>query len=188
MKPRNILLPLDIAMCPLEVFPLVNGFGRDLNVTVTLLHVVTLNLLMPRSGLIDDLCREAEHHLEGLEKKFFNRRLDTRMCIRIGKLVVEILAEAEKIHADWIILTSFAEPAWKRALHRILPGVVGRVIRHTPCDVSLFRVRTRFDCTRDWSWASSIPDNFAEHRLPPAELVDALKTIRQRLLWSGCAP
>ena len=43
MKPERILLPVDVARCPLEVFDLVNGFAKRPEVTVLLLHVVDLD-------------------------------------------------------------------------------------------------------------------------------------------------
>ena len=55
MKAERILLPLDIRKCPLDVFSVVNGFAKYPGATVTLLHVVTLNIAVRRIASMKSL-------------------------------------------------------------------------------------------------------------------------------------
>ena len=59
MKTERILLPIDVRKFPLEVFSFINGLAPRCNFSVTLLHVLTLNILPPESRLYDELAAEA---------------------------------------------------------------------------------------------------------------------------------
>jgi len=156
MNPRRILLPIDIANCPLEVFCFVNRFAKDSDVTVTLLHVVTLNVVPMRNGIYEELCREAEQHLEKLAKKFVRPALSVRMCVRAGKVAAEIVAEAKEWNADLIILSSHQKSAWKKACLRFVPGTIETVMRRADCSVTLLQVKTHFDCQQQWAFVDEI--------------------------------
>jgi nucleotide-binding universal stress UspA family protein len=146
MKTQNILIPVNLAKCPLEIFSLIKSFDSDS--TVTMLHVINLNLFAPPARLIDEVCREAERRLQAAERKFLNREVNSRVCVRAGDLSEEILAEAKRIESDLIVLTSRNKPPWKRFLNRF-GSPLTKVVQEAPCAVGVVPVKTAFDCTQD---------------------------------------
>ena len=147
-KPRRILLPINIAKCPLEVFSDVNKFAGDPPATITLLHVV--------KGKTPDAIGLAavEKHLENLARKFINPRLSPRLCVRVGEPALGILAEVNESNADLIVLTSYQDlSVWNRPLR---PGIVGEVLSAEPCAISLLHVRTHFNCEEQWEVVDEI--------------------------------
>jgi len=114
MNPERILLPIDIARCPLEVFDLVNGFARRPEATVTLLHVVNLNIVTPHNGIHEELGQEAESHLEQLAGKHLHPLASVLIHVRAGSPVQQILAEARAEKVDLIILPTYGPSFWNR--------------------------------------------------------------------------
>ncbi len=85
MKTERILLPLDIRKCPLEVFSVVKDLAKQRGVTVTLLHVVSLNIAAPEKGVYEQLAREAHWHLERLAGGCLRPGVTTITRVRFGK-------------------------------------------------------------------------------------------------------
>jgi nucleotide-binding universal stress UspA family protein len=142
MNPRQILIPVDIHQCPLELFSFANGLAAQ-DVTVTLLHVVASNKSSANArGPEPILC------LQRLERKFLSRQLDSRVSVRAGTPAEEILAEARQIGADLIVLTSFTSASEKE-----LPSIAKTVIQQAACEVILLRVTTRLDCKDQQIWS-----------------------------------
>jgi nucleotide-binding universal stress UspA family protein len=150
MKPERILLPLDIRKCPLEVFSVVNGLAKQPGVTVTLLHVVTLNIAAPEKGVYEQLGREAHWHLERLARGCLRPGITTITRVRFGKPAEEILAEAADGNADLIVLASGLPSCWRRFFARLVPRVVERVIREATCGVFLTTAKKWFNCENAW--------------------------------------
>ena len=92
MKPKRILVPIDIARCPLEVFDRVNAFAAQPGVTVILLHVVTLSIAAPDNRVFEELGREAGWYLERLARKHVHPNASTLIHVRTGKAADEILS------------------------------------------------------------------------------------------------
>ena len=118
MKLERILLPLDIRKCPLEVFSVVNGFAKQQGITVTLLHVVTLNIAAPEKGVYEALGRDARWHLERLARGCLHPSVAANTRVRFGKPAEEILAEAAAGSADLIVLASKPPSFWSRFFAR----------------------------------------------------------------------
>ena len=150
MKLERILLPLDIRKCPLEVFSVVNGFAKKQGITVTLLHVVTLNIAAPEKGVYEQLGREAHWHLERLARGCLRPGVTTLTRVRFGKPAEEILTEAAAGNIDLIVLPSYPPSFLRRLFGPILPRVVERVIREAPCGVFLTTASNRFNCEKTW--------------------------------------
>ena len=150
MKPERILLPLDIRKCPLEVFSVVNDLAKQSGVTVTLLHVVSLNIAAPEKGLYEQLSREAHWHLERLGRGCLRPGVTTITRGRFGKPAEEILAEAADGNVDLIVLASGLPSFWSRLFARLVPRVVERVIREASCGVFLTTVKKWFNCESIW--------------------------------------
>jgi nucleotide-binding universal stress UspA family protein len=150
MKPERILLPLDIRKCPLEVFSVVNDLAKQSGVTVTLLHVVSLNIAAPEKGIYEQLGREAHWHLERLARGCLRPGVTTITRVRFGKPAEEILAEAADGNVDLIVLASGLPSFWSRLFARLVPRVVERVIREASCGVFLTTVKKWFNCESIW--------------------------------------
>jgi nucleotide-binding universal stress UspA family protein len=142
MKPERILLPIDVAKCPLEVFQVVNGFVERPGVTVILLHVVPLRILAPENRIYDELGREAQSCLHQLARKCVHPMAAARIRVRVGEPAREILTEAREANADLIILPVHRVPFWKRLCGSFFPRTIERVIREAPCGVFVMDVKT----------------------------------------------
>ena len=74
--------------------------------TVTLLHVVTLNIAAPEKGVYEALGRNAHRHLERLARECLHPGVATNIRVRFGKPAEEILSEAAAGKVDLIVLAS----------------------------------------------------------------------------------
>ena len=151
MSLERILVPLDIRKWPVEVFSVANTFAKHPSATVTLLHVVTLNIAAPEKGIYEQLGREAHWHLERLARGCLRPGVTTTTRVRFGKPAEEILAEAADGNVDLIVLASKPPSFWSRFFAPILPRVVERVIREATCGVFLTTAKKRFNCEEIWS-------------------------------------
>src|ERR1035437_10676637 len=113
MKPKRILVPIDIARCPLEVFTRVNAFAGQPCVTISLLHVVTVKIAAADNRVFEELGREAGWYLERLARRHVHADASILIHVRIGKAADEILAEAKAENVDLIILPIFGGSLWK---------------------------------------------------------------------------
>jgi nucleotide-binding universal stress UspA family protein len=156
MKPERILIPIDVAKCPLEVFKVVNGFAERPGVTVILLHVVNLNIAAPENRVYEGLCAEAEQHLARLAREFLHPAAAILLRVRVGKPSEQILAEAREAAADLILLPIRERAAWKRLFAPKIPRIVAKIIHNAPCGVFVARLKTCFNCSKEWSWAREV--------------------------------
>jgi len=163
MRSERILLPLDIRQCPLEVFSVVNGLAKYPGATVTLLHVVTLNITAPEKRVYEELGRDARWYLERLARGCLRPDLATIIRVRVGKPSKEILAEAAAGNADLIILPCYPPSLCDRLFAPIRSRVVERVSRKAPSRVFRASVQDRFDCEDAWGRSGSRMDAAAGH-------------------------
>jgi nucleotide-binding universal stress UspA family protein len=150
MNPQRILLPINVAKCPLEVFELANGIARRPGVTVILLHVLDLNILAQGNSVYEELGRAAARDLERLARACLPARSDIRIHILTGRPADEILAEARAAQVDLIILPGTQPSFWKRLFAPIVAPTVEKVIRTAPCTVLVAKVKTFFNCQKAW--------------------------------------
>ena len=157
MKPKRILLPIDTAKCPLEVFDVANDFAGRPEVTVILLHVVNLNIVAPENRVYEELGREVYSHLCRLAREYIHPFASTAVRVRAGQLEQEILAEAAEQKADLIILPSWGPSWWARLTaswrsqpYASLPRWARNIVRKAACAVSLVNAKTRFNCDKAW--------------------------------------
>ena len=150
MKPEKILVPLDVASCPVEVFQAVNGFTERLGVTVLLLHVVRLNIVAPERRVYEELGREADWHLKRLAGNCVNPMASILTRVRLGKPAEEIVAVAKEDDVDLIVLPMNRGSFWKRMFAFLAPQIIQHVVREAPCGVCLVEARTRFNCEKLW--------------------------------------
>ena len=157
MKPERILLPVDVARCPLEVFELVNGLAKRPEVTVVLLHVLNLNILTPENRVYEEHGQEAQWYLESLANKHLHPMASAITHVRVGKPAEEILAEAKAQSVDLIILPTYGPSFWNRLkglwTNVCVPPVstlAEKVIREATCGVFVVLAKTRLNCERAW--------------------------------------
>jgi len=150
MKPERILVPLDVACCPVEVFQVVNGFAERPGVTVLLLHVVSLNIVAPERRVYEELGCEADWHLRRLAGNCVNPMASILTRVRLGKPAEEIVAAAKEEDADLIVLPMNRGSLWKRMFAFLAPQIIRHVIRKAPCGVCLVEAKTRFNCEQIW--------------------------------------
>jgi nucleotide-binding universal stress UspA family protein len=159
MKPERVLLPIDVARCPLEVFELINGFARRPEVTVILLYVVNLNIQVPNDPLYEGLCEKAQYDLERLANEHIAASAATIAHVRVGQPAEEILAVAKAENVDLIILPTYGPSFWNRLkglwTNICVPPVstlAAKLIREATCGVFVVLAKTRFNCEKAWEW------------------------------------
>jgi nucleotide-binding universal stress UspA family protein len=191
MKSERILLPVDVARCPLEVFELVNGLAKRPEVTIILLHVVSLNILAPENRVYEELGQEAQWYLENLANKHIPPMASTIAHVRVGNPAEEILAEAKAESVDLIILPTYGPSFWNRLkglwTNVCIPSVstlAERVIREATCGVFVVLAKTRLNCER--AWGRPVKNRKAQSIVPsrpisPAYESPGLSPLRPRL-------
>ena len=150
MSLERILVPVDIAKWPVEVFSVANTFAKQPGATVILLHVVTLNIAAPEKGVYEQLGLEAHWHVERLVRRCLRPGITTATRVRFGKPAEEILAEAADGNVDLIVLASKPPSFWSRLFAPVVPRVVEQVIREASCGVFLTTAKKRFNCEGIW--------------------------------------
>jgi nucleotide-binding universal stress UspA family protein len=148
MEVGRLLLPIDLKKCPLEVFPLANGFTKPFGGEVVLLHV-----LEPQSARADR--EKAILHLEHLARDFMRSSVEVRPRVRAGLAHKEIFAEATDAKADVILLPVYAPSLWRRLVGPGFGSTARNVVSGASCGVFVVSVRTRFNCLRHWGAEAS---------------------------------
>lgn len=138
MKAKVILLPIDLAACPLEVFSFVNRAASETAANVVLLYVSTLNVVVPQARLYAEVAQECEQKLIRLQKKFIPPSVVSRVCVRTGDAPAEIVREAKDSEANVIIMASRARNRWRGIFQR---HIAETVVATAPCPVRWLRLR-----------------------------------------------
>jgi nucleotide-binding universal stress UspA family protein len=147
----RLLLPVDLEKCPLEAFPLANGFSRPFGGEIVLLHVLEHRTNAMQVGGRDVELRRAKRHLERLGREHLRPTVDASFRVRVGIPHEEILAEATASGVELILLPVFA-PSFLEKLLRSSCGETARnLVVGTVCRVFVFDVRERFNCLRRWA-------------------------------------
>jgi len=178
MRTETMLVPLDIRKCPLEVFSVVNGLAKYPGASVTLLHVVTLNIAAPERRVYEELGRDARWYLERLARGCLRPDIATSIRVRFGKPAEEIPAEAAAGNADLIILPCYPPSFLSRLFAPILPRVVEQVGRKAPCRVFQASAHDRFNCEDVWGRSGNRMDAVPGHLNADAALALAPKEER----------
>lgn len=156
MNARRVLVPIDIARCPLEVFARVNAYAQGTGATVILLHVVNLNLAAPDRRIDADVCADARWNLERLVENYVVPDATILIHVRMGKPGEEILAEAEAENVDLIILPVFATSGRRRGHIRnwftaaIWPHTAKKLLRSAQCPVLIVHEDISLNCQQNW--------------------------------------
>ncbi len=157
MKPDRILLPLDCRRCPLEIFSLVEGFSKRPEVTLTLLHVVHLNIVAGDNQGYEELALAAQGYLERLAQQFVHPITSTVVHVRFGRPAEQILEEAKAEKVELIILPTYGPSFWSRLVSiwkpgacRMVSALAEKIVRDCTCGVFIATVKTSFNCEMAW--------------------------------------
>jgi len=151
IKADRLLLPIDLAKCPQEIFPVANGFTKPFHGEVVLLHVLDRR----KNGRSRDFgeveLHRAVRHLERIGRGYLVPTVEASFRVRMGIPHEEIRAEAAATNADLILLPAFAPAIWRRLTGFIYGETVRNLVVGAPCRVFVADVRTRFNCFRYWA-------------------------------------
>jgi len=157
MKTERILLPIDIRKCPLEIFPFVNDLAARCDTIVTLLHVVTLNILAPESRIYDELAAEAHFFLECLAQEYLPAAASTSIRVRFGRPADEVINQSREEIVDLIVLPNDGSSllrrlssVWKRCSNTMVSPLVEKLVREANCAVIVFSAKGHLDCETAW--------------------------------------
>src|SRR5690349_5392253 len=98
MGALSLLIPTGLTEIDDDVLAAISGAAKAGEVSVTLLHVVSDK----QQGAA---CEEARRALLALERRYLNRKIESRVSVRCGEPLAEILAEAQRIQADAILVS-----------------------------------------------------------------------------------
>jgi nucleotide-binding universal stress UspA family protein len=139
---RNLLVPVDLSEISVAVVEQANCFGQSLASNLWLLHVVPASNHSVPFNLNRDLWRrEIAKGLRDQRRQLYElaellRREHNHVFTRLiaGTVNTVILAEAERIHAELIIMGSHGHG---NVYHALFGGVGQKVMRKASCPVML---------------------------------------------------
>jgi nucleotide-binding universal stress UspA family protein len=150
MKADRLLLPIDLAKCPPEIFPLANDLVPPFKGEIVLLHVLDRQSnAVPFRGSGSNF-RRAEMLLERIASEYMRPVVSTSVRVRVGTPHEEILAEAAANDVDLILLPTFTPSIWRRWLGPRCAETAQNLITETSCRVFVADVRAHFNCFRRW--------------------------------------
>lgn len=152
---NRLLLPIDLARCPLEIFPLANRLTKPFSGEIVLLHVLGRQLDTGHRMAGEVELRHAERHLRRIGRDYLPASIEARFQVRIGIPHEEIIAEAEATAANLILLPVFAPSIWRRLAGSAYGETVRALVGRAPCGVFVVDARTRFNCLRQWALEES---------------------------------
>jgi nucleotide-binding universal stress UspA family protein len=151
IKANRLLLPIDLAKCPLEIFQLANGFTKPFDGEVVLLHVLDPREEARGSDDAGINLRRAQRHLERLGLLYLSPKVQASFRVRVGIPHEEILAEATATNVDLILFPTFIPSIWSRLAGFIYGETVRNLVAGARCRVFVIDVQTRFNCFRRWA-------------------------------------
>lgn len=158
MKASKLLLPIDLAKCPPEAFPLARDIVPPFKGEVVLLHVLDRRAnAVPFRGSGTNF-RRAELLLDRIANEFMPPSVGASARVRVGTPHEEILAEATANDVDLILLPTFTPSIWRRLLGPRCAETARSLVTEASCRVLVVDVRTHFNCFRRW------PGEEPEHR------------------------
>jgi nucleotide-binding universal stress UspA family protein len=157
---RKILVPVCLKEDSYASLALARSLAREPGVELVLLHVVLLNIIgeergINRTGLVNDLCREADSQLKVLAEGI-GEVVTTKVVHTTGRLAEAIVAAAKQMGTDTIVLVKRAHNGWLRWTRH---NTASHVIRQAPCAVWLVTPHKR----------NARSNVIADHASPAAE-------------------
>jgi nucleotide-binding universal stress UspA family protein len=148
---NRLLLPIDLAKCPPEIFPLAKGFARPHGGEIELLYVLDLQSNAGQRGASEADRNRAERHLERIGRYFLWPAVKACFRVRAGIPHEEIFAEATAARADLILLPVHTLSIWRRLVGSGHGETSRRLVAGASCGVFVVDVRMCFNCFRHWA-------------------------------------
>jgi nucleotide-binding universal stress UspA family protein len=166
MRTKNILVPLDLMRGPASALVFVQRMAVESPISITLLHVMDLNIFPAQPALNDQLCAESHAALRKLAKLFFGAEQVARVIVRDGTPADEIVAEAKAADADLIVMCG-PKSGRLRLLRR---GTTQRVLSSASCPTLVLPHPGKPGAGRPASAQWSVPEEacFFEETAPRA--------------------
>ncbi|HUI08625.1 MAG TPA: universal stress protein [Verrucomicrobiae bacterium] len=138
MNFKKILVPVTLADGSRAAVAVAANLAKESGASLALLHAVQLSIAgeergIPRTRLVDDLCREAESQLRQLLQSV-TLQTPTEIIVREGRPAGMIVESARCLAVDAIVMFTHGYRGWLRWLHR---NTALQVLRHAPCPVWL---------------------------------------------------
>jgi nucleotide-binding universal stress UspA family protein len=150
MAANKLLLPIDLAKCPLEIFPMAKGFAKPHGGEIELLYVLELRSKAGKGGASEADRQRAERHLERIGRDYLWPSVKACCRVRAGIPHEEIFAEAAAARADLILLPVRSPSVWRRFVGSGHGETARRLVAGASCGVFVIDVRMCFNCFRDW--------------------------------------
>lgn len=152
----TILLPIDFGKCPLEALEFVNGLASWGGTTVTLVHVVTLNILAPEPRIYDELAAEARLYLGRLAEKYLPAATEVSTRVRFGNFVEELVKQSRAEVVDLIVLSNYESSSsgrfraiWKRKRGGVSSSIK-QIVEQANGNVIVVAAKKHVDCEKLW--------------------------------------
>lgn len=145
---RHILVPLDFSGLSRQALDCAVPLARKYRAKISLIHVAQSPAglgAMPDGGLVlpvnlDRLKEVAEMHLVKLAAQLLPDELRGQLVVREGRAAAEVVAAAQALKVDLIVLSTNGRSGLKRML---LGSTAERIVGHAPCPVLTVRRRRR---------------------------------------------
>jgi universal stress protein A len=144
LRAKKILVSTDFSDNASQALPYANSYAQQFGAEVYLLHVIEKVSFMsdmkdvPLALSDAQVQQQTRNELDALAAKEFGEAVPIRTLVRQGKPPEEIVAAANELNVDLIIISTQGRTGLKRAL---LGSVAEKVIRHAPCPVLVVRQR-----------------------------------------------
>jgi universal stress protein A len=143
-KLRKILVPTDFSACSKKALQYAVPFAKQFNATLILLNVVPRHSAMDGETFPVDcqikletgLRENAARKLEELASEFNLHKVSVQIETCLGATGVEIAAEAKKLDADLIVISTHGRTG--RA-HALAGSVAENLVQLAPCPVLVVR-------------------------------------------------
>ena len=189
---QRILVPLDGSTRAESALPVAARLAQSSGGSVILLHVVVHPVRSGKPGVpeaysevgIDEMLAEANEHLKILARSDTLSGITTEVQTLVGAVAPTILAAAQALHADLIVLCSHGLTGVKRWT---LGSVAHKLVPHSPVPVLVLRDEGPVpEATAEHSLRALVPldgSPLSESALEPAaQLVSALAPAAPRSL------
>jgi universal stress protein A len=138
---QKVLVPLDFSAGSTVALQYAAALAREFHATVTLLHIVQLNVAgeergVPRTQFLNELRKTGERQLRQLVDTIWAPEIAREVIVRAGRPHEEIVNVARETDAELIIMASHGNTGLLRLLR---PRTAERVVRNAPCPVLVLR-------------------------------------------------
>jgi nucleotide-binding universal stress UspA family protein len=151
LRVKQVLVPVDLSGAGIGAVRYALDLGREFGATITLFHVVQLNIAgeeygVPRTRLLEELAEDTRKQLRDLLEHLGTDGVTTEIAVGTGRPHAEIVSRARKLDCDLIVMTSKTHCGFLRILRR---HTAVRVVHDAACPVLLVHRHEHGLLTRD---------------------------------------